>query len=110
MKTKIKSHGEKVTDFYDKKIPKLDANHTCLTVISLDSALKEDDNYYQQDFLKECKCIEKKQLGIFMIIWVIFLFLMNPTENILELFRVVSKNIGHYFSNRECTHKRVLYF
>ena len=50
------------------KIPKLDANHTCLTVISLDSALKEDDNHYQQDFLKECKCIEKKQLGIFMII------------------------------------------
>ena len=68
LKIKIKSHGEKVTDFYDKKIPKLDANHTCLTVISLDSALKEDDNYYQQDFLKECKCIEKKQLGIFMII------------------------------------------
>ena len=60
MKTKIKSHGDEVTDFYDKKIPKLDSNHTCLAVISLDSALKKDDNYYLQVFLKECKYIEKK--------------------------------------------------
>ena len=60
LKTKIKSHGDEVTDFYDKKIPKLDSNHTCLAVISLDSALKKDDNYYPQVFLKECKYIEKK--------------------------------------------------
>ena len=39
LKTKIKSH---VTDFYDKKIPKVDSNHTCLAVIILDSALKKD--------------------------------------------------------------------
>ena len=31
LKTKIKSHGDEVTDFSDKKIPKLDSNHT-LTV------------------------------------------------------------------------------
>ena len=49
-----KSHGNEVTDFYDKKISKLDPNHTCLAVISLDSALKNDDNYYPQVFLKEC--------------------------------------------------------
>ena len=60
LKTKIKSHGDEVTDFYDQKIPKLDSNHTCLAVISLDSALKKDDNYYPQVFLKECKYIEKK--------------------------------------------------
>ena len=41
LKTKIKSHGHKVTDFYDKKIPKLDSNHTCLAIITLDSALKK---------------------------------------------------------------------
>ena len=41
MKTKIKSHGDKVRDFYDKNIPKIDSSHTCLAVISLDSALKE---------------------------------------------------------------------
>ena len=60
LKTKRKSHGDEVTDFYDKKIPKLDSNHTCLAVISLDSALKKDDNYYPQVFLKECKYNEKK--------------------------------------------------
>ena len=60
MKTKIKSYGDEVTDFYDKRISKVDSNHTCLAVISLDSALKKDDNYYRQVFLKECKYIEKK--------------------------------------------------
>ena len=57
---KKKCHGNEVTDFYDKKIPNVDLNHTCLAVISLDSALKEDDNYYPQVFLKECKYTEKK--------------------------------------------------
>ena len=60
LKIKIKSHGHEVTDFYDEKIPKLDPNHTCLAMISLDSALKKDDSYYLQVFLKECKYIEKK--------------------------------------------------
>ena len=43
-----------------KQIPKVDSNHTCLAVISLDSALKKDGNYYSQVFLKECKYIQKK--------------------------------------------------
>ena len=60
LKTKIKYHGNEVRYFYDKRIPKLDSNHTCLAVISLDSGLKKDDNYYLQVFLKECKYIEKK--------------------------------------------------
>ena len=60
MKTKIKFHGDEVTDFYDKEIPKFDFNHTYLAVISLDSALKKNGNYYSQVFLKECKCISKK--------------------------------------------------
>ena len=34
--------------FYNKEIPKVDSNHTCLTLISLDSALKKDENYYPQ--------------------------------------------------------------
>ena len=29
-------------------------------VITLDSALKKDDNHYPQVFLKECKYVEKK--------------------------------------------------
>ena len=60
MKTKIKSHDDEVTDFYDKKFPKVDSNHTCLAVISLDSAVKKDDDYYPEVLLKECKYIEKK--------------------------------------------------
>ena len=40
LKTNIKSHGNEVTDYYNKKIPELDSNHTCLAVISLESALK----------------------------------------------------------------------
>ena len=59
LKTKIKSNGDEVTDFYDKKLPKTDSNHICLAVISLDSALKKNDNYHWQVFLKECKYIEK---------------------------------------------------
>ena len=60
MKTKIKSHGNEVTDFHYEKIPKLDSNYTCLAAIPLDSVLKKDDNYYPQVFLKGCKYIEKK--------------------------------------------------
>ena len=36
------------------------SNHTCLALISLDSALEKDQNYYPQVFLKECKNIVKK--------------------------------------------------
>ena len=60
MKTKIKSHGDEVTGFYGKAIPKVYSNHTCLAVISLDSVLKKDENYYPQVFLKDCKYIERK--------------------------------------------------
>ena len=50
LKIKVKSHGNEVTDFCDKKIPKLDSNHTCLAVISLDSALKKDHIYCLEVF------------------------------------------------------------
>ena len=41
MKTKIKSHDDEVTDLCYKKNPKGDSNHTCLAVISLNSALNK---------------------------------------------------------------------
>ena len=44
LKTKIKPNDDEVTSFYDKQIPKVDSNYTCLAVISLDSALKKDEN------------------------------------------------------------------
>ena len=59
LKTKTKPHDNGVTGFYDKKVPKMSSNHTCLAVITLD-ILRKNDNYYRQVFLKECKYIEKK--------------------------------------------------
>ena len=38
----------------------MDSNYTCLAVISLDSALEKDENYYLQVNLKECNYIKKK--------------------------------------------------
>ena len=60
LKTKFKSYGGDVTDFYDKGNPMVKSNYTCLTVMSLDSALKKDKNYYLQSFLEQCRYIEKK--------------------------------------------------
>ena len=51
MKTKTKCHEDVVT--------KADSNHTCLAVISLDSTLKKDENYYPQVFLTEYKYTNK---------------------------------------------------
>ena len=47
-----KSYGDDVTDFYEKEIPKVGSNRICLGVISLDSTLNKDGNYYAQVFLK----------------------------------------------------------
>ena len=58
LKTKIKSHGDEVTDF-----PKVESNHTSLAVISLCFALNKEANYYPQTFLKERKDIEKNEIG-----------------------------------------------
>ena len=40
----IKSYVDEVAGFYSKEIPKVGSNYTYLVVISLDSALKEDEN------------------------------------------------------------------
>ena len=53
LQTKIKFHGDKLTDYYDKEILKVDYNHIFLTVISFDSVPKKDENYYPQGFLKK---------------------------------------------------------
>ena len=50
----------KLQIFTMQKMSKLDSNHTCLPVISMDSARRKHDSYYPQLFLKECKYIKKK--------------------------------------------------
>ena len=57
MEAKIKSYGDEVTNFYDREILTMNSNYTCLAVVSLDSTLNKDGNYYPQVFLKECKYI-----------------------------------------------------
>ena len=60
LKAKLNLMAMKLQTFRIKKTPNIDSNHTCLAAISLDSALKKNDYYYPQVFLKECKYIEKK--------------------------------------------------
>ena len=62
LKTKIKSLGDKVTDFYDNEIPKV-SNHSCLVVTCLNFVLKKDESYYPQVFSKGRKCIKKNVLN-----------------------------------------------
>ena len=50
----------KLQIFMIKTFLNVNSDHICLAVISLDSALKKDENYYPQALLKECKYIEKK--------------------------------------------------
>ena len=50
----------KLQIFTIKNVPKLDFNYTYLAVNGRDSAIKKDENYYLQVFLKDCKYIEKK--------------------------------------------------
>ena len=38
----------------------MDSNYTCLSVISMDSALKKGENYYLQVILKDFKYIKGK--------------------------------------------------
>ena len=58
-KKKVKSNGDEATDLYDKEIPKVDSNNTCLTVMSMDSAIKKNGNYYMQVFLKDENTLKK---------------------------------------------------
>ena len=59
LKTKIKSYGDEIKDFFDKDIPKVDYNHTCLAVISLDFALKKDETVIRKYFQKRINTLKK---------------------------------------------------
>ena len=82
LRTKKKSHGDEVTDFCEKEIPRVDSNHTCLAVTSSDSALKKDESYYFQVFLKEFKYIKKKPIRL----------TIDDLESSLEILMILMKN------------------
>ena len=58
LKMKIIFYSDEATYFHKGSL-EVDSNLTCLAVISLDSPLNKDGNYYPPVFLKECKYIEK---------------------------------------------------
>ena len=62
LKAKIKSYSDEATDFHNNEYPKAGPNPTCLAVITIDTALKKEENFYPQVFLKECKYIEKETI------------------------------------------------
>ena len=80
--------------FMLKKIHKVNSNHTCLAVTSLDSSLKKDDNYYPQVFLKEFNYIEKKVIRNINMILVTFLLLMSLMKNKLDWVKFFGKSIS----------------
>ena len=43
LRTKIKSYKDEATDFHNKEMPKVDSNHACLAVITIDSVFKKDE-------------------------------------------------------------------
>ena len=61
LKTKVKSYGDEATDFPDKEMVKKSCNYTCLEVITIDSGLIKENNYYPQVLLKECSYTEKEK-------------------------------------------------
>ena len=52
LKTKIRSYSDEATGFSGKEMPKVGCNHTWLAVITIDSALEKEENYFSQVFLK----------------------------------------------------------
>ena len=98
-------------------------SHTCLAVISLDSALRKDDSYHTivlwQVFFKECKYTEKSIISyINDNLSDCSSFSSSSDDDDGEFHEeeiriskaCLSKNIGHYFSNWKCTQKSMLYF
>ena len=64
IKKKIKSYGDKInTNFHDKKISKENASCKSLSLIMLDSVSRENQKYYPQTILEQCKYkIKKKKM------------------------------------------------
>ena len=78
----------KLQIFTIKKIPKLGFNHTCLAVISLDSVLKKDDNYFPRAFLKECKTLVCNTIVYILRVYILnfCIFLMLIYSSFLQLY------------------------
>ena len=63
IKTKIKTFNDSIiTNFHNKKVPKVKIPCKCLSIIVLYSVIKTDNKkYYQQTFLEDCVYKQQKQ-------------------------------------------------
>ena len=62
MKIEIKTYSDEATDFHDNEMPKVDSNHTCLTVVNLDPVLKKMlKTIIHKCFLKKYNYTEKEK-------------------------------------------------
>ena len=60
-KTKIKTYEKSIiTNFHNKKTPKVKIPCKLLSIIVIDSVIKANKKYYPQTFLEECKYIQEK--------------------------------------------------
>ena len=66
---KIKNTDQN-TDFYHTDVSKVVSDYTCLAVLLVDSALKKNENYYPQMFLRECKYTLKKKKKCLVILMI----------------------------------------
>ena len=61
IKTKIKIYANSIaTNFHNKKNPKEKSLFKCLSIIILDSVIKENTKYYPQTHLEKCKYTQEK--------------------------------------------------
>ena len=61
IKTKIRIYaGSMITNFHNKKMSTEKIPCNCLSVIMLDSFIKENKKYYPQTFLEECRYVQEK--------------------------------------------------
>ena len=61
IETKMKIYADSIiTNFHNKKIPEEKAPWKCLSIITIDSAIKANRKYYPQTLLEECKYIQEK--------------------------------------------------
>ena len=55
-------YGNRVnTNFQVKKVPKDYASYKCLSLIMLDSVIRENEKFYPQTLLEECKYVIRKK-------------------------------------------------
>ena len=56
----IKTKGNIITNFHNKKMPKEKAPCKCFSIIMIDSVIKANKKYYPQTLLEECKYTQEK--------------------------------------------------